>query len=102
MAKLNIGSKKTVDISLNKPLKLINSLVKFLEKQGIEEIHRRKTPFGMTMVELNANDMYPTWDQLRGALKDKFPDLKLQYSEDDGNDEDDYYVQEVENLTIYD
>lgn len=57
----------------------------------------------MTVVELNADDMFPTWDQLRGALRDKFPKLKLQYSEGtDDEDVDDYYVQDVESLEIYD
>lgn len=102
MAKTNIGMSKTVGISTSETDdKTINSLVKFLSKHGIEELHRRKTPLGMTIVELEAEDMLPTWEQLRGALRDKFPQFKYQY--DEGIEEDDdFYTQEYESLEIYD
>ena len=102
MAKSNIGKSKSVGISTSKVDETrINVLVKFLKKNGIEELNRRKTPLGMTVVELNADDMYPTWDQLRGALRNEFPEFKLQY--DEGvEDEDEYYSQEYESLEIYD
>lgn len=103
MAKINIGLSKTVGISTSKADdKTIDSLVSFLEKNGIEELHRRKTPFGMTIVELDADSMFPTWDQLRGALRDKFSELELQYSEGLDDDDDNDYVQEYESLEIYD
>lgn len=102
MAKSNIGNSKTIGISTSKTDdKTISSLVSFLTKNGASELHRRKTPFGMTVIELDADDMIPTWDQLRGGIRDQFPDLKLQYSEG-FEDEDDNYTQEVESLEIYD
>ncbi len=55
----------------------------------------------MTIVELDADDMFPTWDQLRGAIRDEFPNFKLQYDEGIEDDED-HYVQNYESLEIYD
>ena len=93
---------KTVGISTSKTdAKTISSLVSFLKENGIEELHRRKTPFGMTIVELDADGMYPSWEQLRGALRDKFSELKIQYDEGFDND-DEYYTQQYESLEIYD
>lgn len=103
MAKLNIGLSKTVGISVSETDdKTLDSLVSFLTDQGIEELHRRKTPLGMTLVELDADEMFPTWDQLRGALREKFPQFELQYDEGTDDEGDDYYVQEYESLEIYD
>ncbi len=102
MAKANIGKSKTIGISTSETDdKTIDKLVLFLKQSGIDELHRRKTPLGMTIVELDADDMFPTWEQLRGALSSEFPDMNYQY--DEGiEDEDDHYIQEYESLEIYD
>ena len=102
MAKTNLGFSREVDITLTETGKSeANKLVKFLKKNGIDEINRRTTSFGLISIEMDADGMYPSWEQLRGALKEEFPDLKYQYSEGMDDDNDDFY-KEVESLEIYD
>ena len=102
MAKTNLGYTKDVSITFTETGKSsANKLVKFLEKHGIEELSRRDRASGLISIELDAENMSPTWEQLRGALKEEFPEFKYQYSE--GLDDDDplYYI-EYEALAIYD
>ena len=102
MAKTNLGFSKDVDITFTETGKSqANKLVKFLNKHGIDELSRRETAFGLISIELDADEMYPSWEQLRGALKEEFPEFKYQYSE--GVEEDDpLYYKEYEALAIYD
>ena len=102
MAKVNIGFSKEVDITFTETdKKAAKKLVQFLAKHGIEELSRRETAFGLISIELDADGMAPSWEQLRGALQDKFPDFKYQFSE--GVDDDDpMYYKEYESLAIYD
>ena len=102
MAKKYIGLTRTVDITFTEATKTeANKLVKFLEKNGLDELSRRETQFGLISIELNAEEMNPNWEQLRGALKESFPDYKYQFSE--GVDDDDpHYYKDEEVLSIYD
>ena len=102
MAKVNLGFSKEVDITFTETEKAdADKLVKFLKKHGIDELSRRDTAYGLISIELDADDMFPSWEQLRGALAEDFPQFKYQYSE--GVDDDDpMYYKDYESLEIYD
>ena len=101
MAKINLGFSREVDITFTDTSKgKAKKVVNFLKKHGIEEVGRRDTSF-LLSIEFDADGMYPSWEQLRGALKEEFPEFKYQYSEGIEDDDPDYY-KEYESLAIYD
>lgn len=103
MAKTNLGLSMEVDITLtNTGEKEASKLVQFLESHGIEELSRTKTAHGFLSIELTADEMFPSWDQLRGALNSEFPQYNYVFSEGTEDNEDDEYSTEYESLSIYD
>ena len=99
MAKTNLGLSKDIGITLNKNGN-IDEVVQFLESNGAEELSRRDSTESV-FIELMAEDLFISWNQLEADLTRKFPKLKTQFSE--GMDDDDpLYYQQYEHLEIYD